>query len=318
MTAGDIPETRPSSEQAPAADLERQTAPPRSRLSGVRKWLSHRGNTSVARLALLWFRRYFEASRNSGAAASAYVTLSVLPVALIIIGLFNLTSENENAFADRLIRHMRLDGETARIVSDLFGTTSSNLLAASIAGAIGFLVWGLTVGQLYQDLYARAWGVQVNAATNQLKFVIFFFVLSGVLAALCGSASELRSAGWAVVILVWIVGSLIFWLFTPRFLLHRKVAIRSLLPGAALATFVLGGTLATSPLWIGPGLNENASAFGSFGVFFGIFGYILIVITLSMVCAVFAPVWAEWRQGERERKERGAEATDVVGSGPAT
>jgi membrane protein len=289
----------------------------KSRLSGLRGWLSRRGESSLARLALLWFRRYFEASRNSGAAASAYITLSVLPCALIIIGLFNLNSEDESAFADRLIRHMRLDGETARIVSDLFGTTSSNLLAASIAAAIGFLIWGLSVGQLYQDLYARAWGVEVSAATNQLLFVIFFFVFSGVLAALFGSASELRSAGWAVAIVVWIVGSLIFWLFTPRFLLHRKVPIRSLLPGAALATFVVGGTLATSPAWIGPGLNENASAFGAFGVFLGLFAYILITITISLVCAVFAPVWAEWRQDEKLRKARGAEATDA-GSRPAT
>ena len=30
--------------------------------------------------------------------------------------------------------------------------------------------------------------------------------------------------------------------------------------------------------------------------------YVLIVVTISMVCAVFAPVWAEWRQGETDRK----------------
>jgi hypothetical protein len=178
-------------------------------LSGLRGWLSRRGESSLARLAQLWFRRYFEASRNSGAAASAYVTLSVLPAGLVFIALFNLTTNNENAFADRLIRHMRLDGTTATIVSDLFGKTSDNALAASIAVVIGFLIWGLSVGQIYQDVYARAWGVEVSAATNQLLFAIFFFVFSIVIAALFGSASELRSAGWAVAILVWIVGSLI-------------------------------------------------------------------------------------------------------------
>lgn len=274
----------------------------KSRLSGLRAWLARRGDSSVARFALLWFRRYFEASRNSGSAASAYITLSVLPAGLVFIALFNLTANNENAFADRLITHMRLDGTTAAIVADMFGTTSDNVLAASIAVVIGFLVWGLSVGQLYQDVYARAWGVEVSAATNQVLFAIWFFVFSFVVAALFGSASELRSAGWAVAIAAWIIGSLVFWLFTPRFLLHRKVPTRSLFPGALLATFVLGGTLASSPLWIGPGLNESARAFGSFGVFLGLFGYILIVITISMVCAVFAPVWAEWRQDEKERK----------------
>jgi uncharacterized BrkB/YihY/UPF0761 family membrane protein len=73
------------------------------------------------------------------------------------------------------------------------------------------------------------------------------------------------------------------------------------MPGALLATIGVGGTVLTSPLWIGPTLNQNAKAFGAFGVFIAIFGYILIVVTISMVCAVFSPVWFEWRQGESER-----------------
>ena len=43
----------------------------------------------------------------------------------------------------------------------------------------------------------------------------------------------------------------IFWLWTPRLQLHRKVTIRPLLPGAPLASFVLVSPVATSPLWIG-------------------------------------------------------------------
>ena len=104
---------------------------------------------------------------------------------------------------------------------------------------------------------------------------------------------------------VWIAGSILFWLWTPRFLLHREISRRSLLPGALLATFVIGGTIATAPLWIGPTLNQNAKAFGSFGVMLGLFAYILILITISMVCAVFAPVWAEWREAEQDRKAAG-------------
>jgi uncharacterized BrkB/YihY/UPF0761 family membrane protein len=83
------------------------------------------------------------------------------------------------------------------------------------------------------------------------------------------------------------------------------------LPGALLATFVVGGTIATSPLWIGPTLNQNGKAFGSFGVVIGLFAYVLIIVTISMVCAVFAPVWAEWRKGEKDRKTEGVEPTDV-------
>jgi len=251
---------------------------------------------------LLWFSRYFEASRNSGAAATTYITLSVLPTALVIIAIFNLTTGDENAFADRLISHMNLDGSTASLVHDLFGTTANNLLAASITIVIGFLIWGLSVGQQYQDLYARAWRIHVGTAADQVRFTIWFFAFAGAIALLTVSASELRADGLLVLLPAWIAGSIVFWLWTPRFLLHREISLRSLLPGALLATFVVGGTIATSPLWIGPTLNQNGTAFGAFGVVIALFAYILIVVTISMVCAVFAPVWAEWRQGENDRK----------------
>jgi membrane protein len=273
-----------------------------SRLAAAQRWLHAREDSSLGRLVLLWFRRYFEASRNSGAAASAYITLSVLPAALVIIALFNLAKGDENAFADRLISHMKLDGPTASLVHELFGTTSNNLLAASVAIVIGFLIWGVSIGQQYQDVYARSWRIHVGTAADQLWFAIWFFVFAGVIALFTVSASELRADGWLVLLPAWIVGSLVFWLWTPRFLLHRRISLGSLLPGALLATFVVGGTIATSPLWIGPTLNQNGQAFGSFGVVIGLFAYILIVVTISMVCAVFAPVWFEWREGEKVRK----------------
>jgi membrane protein len=274
-----------------------------SRLGAAQGWLQKRADSSLGRLALLWFRRYFEASRNSGAAAAAYITLSVLPAALVIIGLFNLARGDESAFADRVVRHMKLDGATADIVRDLFGTTADNVAVASVAVAIGFLIWGISIGGLYQDLYARAWRIRVGSAADQLRYTIWFFLLSGILAVMLGSASELRASGWLIALPLWVGGSILFWLWTPRYLLHRKISLRSLLPGALLATFVLSGTIATSPLWIGPTINQNASAFGAFGAVIALFAYILIGTTLSMVCAVFAPVWAEWRLGEKARKK---------------
>jgi uncharacterized BrkB/YihY/UPF0761 family membrane protein len=295
--------TAPDSSAPPPHTIPGAEAPGTggSRLSAVTVWLRGRTETSLGRLALLWFRRYFEASRNSGAAASAYITLSVLPAALVFIGVFNLVGGNENAFANRVVTHMKLDGATASIVHDLFGTTADNVAAASVAVAIGFLIWGISIGQLYQDVYARAWRIHIGSAADQLRYTVWFFLVSGIFAVMFGSASELRASGWLIALPIWIGGSIVFWLWTPRYLLHREVSLRSLLPGALLATFVLSGTIATSPFWIGPTLNQNAKAFGAFGAVIALFAYVLIGTTLSMVCAVFAPVWAEWRQGEKSR-----------------
>jgi hypothetical protein len=35
-------------------------------------------------------------------------------------------------------------------------------------------------------------------------------------------------------------------------------------------------------------------------------GYAFVIVTMSMVCAVFSPVWINWRQSEMHRRE-GAE-----------
>jgi hypothetical protein len=40
---------------------------------------------------------------------------------------------------------------------------------------------------------------------------------------------------------------------------------------------------------------------------------VLILVTLSMVCAVFSPVWVEWRQGVRDRTPESVEDSILIG-----
>jgi membrane protein len=104
-----------------------------------------------------------------------------------------------------------------------------------------------------------------------------------------------------VLVPAWLVASTAFWLLVPFLLLHRRIGLRALLPGALLATVVLGGAIATSPLFLGAPLNQNGKAFGSFGVVLTTVGWVFIMITMSLVCAVFSPVWIRWRETEKQR-----------------
>ncbi len=280
-----------------------ETADEHGRIKAVQDWLSRRADTSVGRLTLQWFRAYFRASHNSGCAASIYSALSVLPAALVTIAYFHLSESDSNAMADRLISHLKLDSTTAGIVRDTFGTASSNALAATITVAISFLLWGIGIGQIYQDVYARAWRIKVGSIADQGRFTVFFFVVTGAVALAVASAEQLRETGWFVVLPVWLIASTVFWLWVPRFLLHKKIGLRALLPGALLASIVLGGAGATSPFYLGASLNANGRAFGSFGVVLTVIGSVFIMITMSLVCAVFSPVWENWRRTERERLE---------------
>jgi hypothetical protein len=189
------------------------------RVERITGWLRERSDPPLGRLALRWFRAYFAASRNSGCAISIYSCLSVLPAALVFVA-----------------------ASTANLVRATFGSTSSNALAASVTMVVTFLLWGIGIGQLYQDVYARAWGISVGSAADQALYAIFFFVFAAALALVLVAQSELGDTGrWLVLVPAWILGSLAFWLGVPHFLLRRRISVRQLLPGALLSIVVLGG-----------------------------------------------------------------------------
>ena len=168
---------------------------------------------------------------------------------------------------------------------------------------IGFLFWGIGIGRIYQDVYARAWRIQVRTLSDQARFTIWFFVLSALLGLFFVFAGTVKHSGWAVAIPGWLVISTAFWLWTPRYLLHKQIDLRRLLPGALLATIVIGGATATSPFFLGPSLNADGKHFGSFGVVVACLAWGFVLTTISLVCAVFSPVWAEWRESERHRSQ---------------
>lgn len=265
----------------------------------IQEWLRGRADTSIGRLALQWFRAYFAASRNSGCAVTVYSSLSVLPAALAFIAAAHPFQSDANVFAQHLVTHLKLTGSTASLVESTFGSTSSNALAASIAVIISFLLWGIGIGQIYQDVYARAWGVEVGSLADQGLFALFFFVLAGAMAAQIIASERFQGADVLVLVPAWLIASTAFWLFVPSLLLHRKVGWRALLPGALMASLVIGGTIATSPLFIAAPLNQNGKAFGSFGVVLTVIGYVFVLLTMTLVCAVFSPVWRSWRESER-------------------
>jgi uncharacterized BrkB/YihY/UPF0761 family membrane protein len=226
----------------------------------------------------------------------------------VAVALFGQSGGDTTALAERLIAHMHLTGDTAEIVRQTFGTTTDNLVAATLAVVISFLFWGIGIGQLYRDVYTRSWRVETAQASDQVLFTIWYFVTCGLLGAMFVTTTETASSSRPLFIPAWFAVSTFYWVWTPRFLLHRKVPTRKLLPGALVGSFVLGGTIGTSPLWMGPTLNQNAQAFGPFGVILALLAFVLIAITISMVCAVFGPVWEEFRELERERKAAEAKA----------
>lgn len=286
----------------------------RGRAKAVLDWLRGGSDTALGRLTLQWFRAYFEASRNSSCAVTVYSSLSVFPAALAAVAVLHPSKSDANVLAEHVVTHMHLTGATATLVQGTFGSASANALAASVTVAISFLLWGIGIGQIYQDVYARAWGIKVGSVSDQAMFAVFFFVLAGAIALWVVSAADLHAAGLAVLVPVWILASTAFWLLVPHFLLHRKIALGRLLPGALLSSIVIGGTVAASPLFVAPPLNQNGKAFGAAGVVLTTIGYAFVVITMSLICAVFSPVWIKWRASEKQLRENAPAGEGLVAS----
>jgi uncharacterized BrkB/YihY/UPF0761 family membrane protein len=274
------------------------------RVAVVQDWLARRADNPLGRFALAWFRRYFEASRNSGSAATMYLILSVGPLLLAATGLFHAAGRDTNTFAQRLIEHQHLNGATARLVRETFGTASQNAVAASVLAIIGFLGWGLGVGQIYKDFYARAWRMQVRSLSDQARFAIWFFVLSGAVGLFIVFAASVRSVGWGLFVLVWIVVTTAFWVWTPYFLLHGRIGLRPLLPGAFLTALAVGVATSVSRFFLGSDLNSSGKAFGAFGVVLALLAWSFTLTTITLACAVLSPVWAERREQEAHRASR--------------
>jgi len=73
-----------------------------------------------------------------------------------------------------------------------------------------------------------------------VRFAIWFAAVSGLVTLEVALAARFRAAGWLVALPIWLVGMTAFWLWTPWYLLRRRVEVSALLPGALLASVVIG------------------------------------------------------------------------------
>jgi membrane protein len=281
-------------------------------IAWVQGWLERRADSRIGRLALAWFRAYFAASHNSAAAFTLYTFLSVLPACLAVLALFDAAGGNANALAEHLVDHLNLHGSSADMVRTTFGTTSQNALAATGAAVVGFFVWGIGLGKIFQDVYSRAWDVRAGSLAYQMRFAIWFAVLTGLLCGQATFAAKLRAEGWLVFVPVWLAVALAFWIWTPSFLLHRRVGIAALAPGALVCAIAVGGATAVSPLFLGTWMNVDAAFFGPFGVLVALLMWALVLAGISVACAVFSPVYSEWRLAERSARPASLDVRRVV------
>jgi uncharacterized BrkB/YihY/UPF0761 family membrane protein len=81
----------------------------------------------------------------------------------------------------------------------------------------------------------------------------------------------------------------------PRELLHRRVSLRDVFPGAVLTTLALVGMRATSWLLFAHWLERHSKYYGGLGIVMALFFWPMIAATILIVAAALSPALAERR-----------------------
>ncbi|HUK72511.1 MAG TPA: YhjD/YihY/BrkB family envelope integrity protein [Streptosporangiaceae bacterium] len=241
--------------------------------------------------------RFAESSENSASALVLGTFLSVVPALLAVYALTDLSAGSGNGIAQHLIYRLHIHPPAVALVASVFGSEASNAAAASVAGLLGFLIFGLGLGKIVQDVYARAWRISVSSPTDRWRFAVWFVVSTTLLGLQVSEESVVSFLGWVVLSPIGLAVLVAFWLWTPWFLLHRQVELRMLLPGALLVAVTYMGAVTVSEVLLGYWITDNGRFFGSFGVALALLSWGQVLAGIWLVCGVFSAVYAEWRDG---------------------
>jgi uncharacterized BrkB/YihY/UPF0761 family membrane protein len=263
---------------------------------GERRLERHSGGR-LGSLVFGWLRRYAESCEYSAAALVLGTFLSMVPALLAVYALADLSAGSGNGIAQHLIYRLHIHQPAIALVVSAFGSEASNAAAASVVGVLGFLVFGLGLGKIVQDVYARAWRIRVGSPADRWRFAIWFVVSAALLGLQVAEESVVSSLGWVLVSPIGFAVLVAFWLWTPWFLLHRRVRLALLLPGALLAAVTYMGAATVSEFLLGYWVTDNGRFFGSFGVVLALLAWGQVVAGIWLTCGIFSPVYAEWRAG---------------------
>jgi len=261
------------------------------------RWLERRAGGRPGSLVLGCVLRYAESSENSAEALVLGTFLSVVPALLAVYALSDLSAGSGNGIAQHLIYRLHIHAPAARLVSSAFGSETSNAAAATVIGLLGFVIFGLGLGKIVQRVYARAWRIEVRSLADRWRFALWFVVSTILLGLQVTEESLVSSLGWVLASPIGLVVLVAFWLWTPWLLLHRKISLRRLLPGALLVAAVYMFAVTVSEFVLGYWITDNGRFFGSFGVVLALVAWAQVVAGIWLACAVFSPVFAEWQAG---------------------
>ena len=216
----------------------------------------------------------------------AALLISVLPFIILLSSLANHRIDTD------LSRHIGLNTQGARIVSELFRTSPAHS-AGAIAAALVFATAGtLAVAGSLQVIYERVYGQSHRGLRDVLRFATWAGVLFGTLVAESVISGPVHAAtGFAGQGLVLYAGLTAFFWWTMWFLLAGRVSWRLLLRPALLTALFWIGLELFSAVYFSGAIISDSNLYGTIGVVFSLMIWFMAIGAVIVLGAVAGATW---------------------------
>lgn len=269
-------------------------------------------------------RRYGEVSGNQLAAAfTLQAFLSIFPLILVALAALGFVAAHShgvtgahNDVAARIVDHLGLKGESAKMLTDAVHTAEKSRKAASLVGFLGLLWSGLGLVGAQQNAFNAVWQVNDRGMRDK-AFGLFWLAGAGTL--FVAGAAATTALRWLpgvlapLGILVTFAVSLGLWLWTLRVLPNTKLPWRALLPGAILGAVGLEVLKAVGAYYVPRAVASSSQLYGSLGIIFAVLAWLLLFGRLVVYAAVLNVVRYEQHEGTVRAV---VDAPPVPGVGP--
>jgi membrane protein len=216
----------------------------------------------------------------------AALLISVLPFVILLSSLANHHIDTD------ISRHIGLNGQGARIVSELFRSTPSHSWAAIVTGLIFAAAGTVTVASSLQVIYERIFGQPHRGWKDIFRFVTWVAVLFGILVA----DSVISGPARIVATPAGVAG--FFW-WTMHFLLAGRVSWRLLLRPAIVTGLLWIGLEAFSSAYFSAQIISDSKLYGPIGVVFSLMVWFIAIGAVIVLGAAAGATWAEHASAAR-------------------
>jgi membrane protein len=265
------------------------------------RWAEAQDPTTRKGVGTHWVRRYRQADGQLYAVLlAAYFFLTVLPVTVVQA---TYISGHPDAFARRIAHRLELTGTSAAFLNSVLAGAGKDRLVAVMVAVANVAVFGLGFGRVLQLAHARIWGLDLQRTiADQGRYLA---VLLALMWLTCLGVLQLRYVrhtpawtGW-MLDAAWLVALTAYFVWAPRLLLHRRVGIRDLLPGAVITVAGLAALHVASTLVLGRWLVSYSDTYGGLGIVMAIVFWLIAATTVMMFAAALSPAVAAHRAAVR-------------------